>query len=161
MRNHREFHFGLPRIERKKAIGLTSVAIITVLLALSSCVSPERIGARTVMMCDTTTKLLYEGARINENEGNYDAIMGSRKPIHITNPFLVKGSRGKMYLVGYQHGGGNGPILQNFVPLEKATLNPDCQQVSGTVGEYDPENGYQFVVTSGEKFFVGHVWVEK
>lgn len=157
--NHmHEFHFALPHIDRRVAIGIFVTALISA-LALTSCVGAEQISANTILNeCETISEELFEGGIIAVEGANPDHSIGYNGKAHIINPFYVKGRRGRMYYVGYRY---DNPRLQFFVPEDMATKTGNCNVEIGTPELYDPDSGYLFVTPSGKPIHAGYIWIER
>ncbi|MBI3366496.1 hypothetical protein HY041_02620 [Candidatus Roizmanbacteria bacterium] len=153
-----EFHFTLPRIDKKRAIGILATALIA-LFVLTSCVSPEGIGANSVLNdCQVTADRLFEGGIISVEGANPDNRIGFDSVATITNPFYVRGAKGKMYYVGYRY---DSPRLQFFVPEDMAVKTGACNIETGSAELYDPDSGYLFTTLSRKQFKAGFISVEK
>jgi hypothetical protein len=161
MRNNREFHVNLPRIDKKTSLWVLAVALAGI-FALSACAGAERIGANTVLTdCDIVTSRLFEGAILSVEGANPDNSIRRGDVAHIYNPFYLSGTRGKKYYVGYRFGGNEGPRLQFFVPEDMATRVGSCDLETGTTGSYESDNGYLFTTSSGKQLQAGYIRIDR
>ncbi len=148
-----EPHFTLPH--KEKTLGLFTTGLLAI-LTLTSCVSPERLQASTVLQCDVPSTV-FEGGNLRDENRPYFPILALGNPVFV-NPFIVI-QGGEEFLVGYY----GEPPMQLHVRKNKTSPPEDCRVTKGSlVNNLYTTKGYLFRADDSEKeFWAGSVQVDR